>query len=111
MREEHGRHAGQFGDGLRYRGAAAGGSVRRSAGNRRLKALSTGAGRLAVPVRPAIGAASRKRLTLQLASVTLTPFAARLNFKPTSVECSLITTPCSFLRYATEPPPATVNPA
>jgi hypothetical protein len=37
-------------------------------------------------------------LEIQLANATLMPFVARLNLSPASVECSLITTPCSFLR-------------
>ena len=39
------------------------------------------------------------------------PLADRLNRNPSVWECSLITTPLSFFRYATEPPAMTVAPA
>jgi len=44
-------------------------------------------------------------------SVICMPLADRLNRNPSVCECSLITTPLSFLRYATEPPATTVAPA
>ena len=44
-------------------------------------------------------------------SVTFIPLADRLNRNPPVCECSLMTTPFSFLRYATEPPSNTVRPA
>jgi coenzyme PQQ precursor peptide PqqA len=67
-------------------------------------------------VRPRFGdrATPRDRvrgLRPQSLKVTRTPCADRLNFRPTSVEMSLITTPCSLLRYTAVPPPATVMPA
>jgi hypothetical protein len=43
--------------------------------------------------------------------VRVTPLADRLNRKPPVWECSLITTPLSFLRYASEPPSMMVIPA
>ena len=52
-----------------------------------------------VAVEGAMGVASRGgRGAGQLASFTLMPTADRLNRRPTSVECSVMTTPCSFLR-------------
>src|SRR5271155_5688728 len=44
-------------------------------------------------------------------SVIFIPSADRLNRSPWVCECSLITTPLSFLRYATEPPAPIVAPA
>jgi hypothetical protein len=48
---------------------------------------------------------------VQLFRETCTPSADKLNLIPTSVAMSLITTPCSFLRYVAVPPPAMVMPA